>query len=938
MAQVKVKILGDATSLERSFKHAATAAHGFNRAIGGISFGTLAKVGGAIAGLDLLAKTVRAGVSEFADQQKATAQTQAVLKSTGAAANVTAKQVDALAASISNYSGIDDEAVQAGENMLLTFVQIQNRVGKTNDIFAQATKATADLSVAMGIDMKKAALQVGKALNDPERGYARLQRIGVAFTKSQVAAIKGFSKLGETAKAQKVILAELTKEFGGSARALGDTIPGKLKRLQETFKNLAGSIVGQLAPAFDVALGSLLKFSDELTKAKGLRAKFDVVFDTTKNLAGKLQSTLSAAVAAVDWDAVWAKATGIGDGLQARIEQVDFSRVGERIGQGIADSIKKAASATKEIAGRISDVIAAIDFVALGKKIGPGLAAAMVMAFVTLTDPMFWIKNWDLALAVAASVFTKGIGRIAGKLGVSLALAVAVPLERLSPRIAAALVYPLRAAGKAAADGVVAIVGIVERLSPRIAAALLRALVALPGHVVAPLAALARVVADKFKALGTVSRFVVKVLGIQAVIDTVVGLARDVSGVFARLGAFIGGALDAAWEVLKKNALRAALEIVEPFNIKLLGHSLIPGMDSLVKSIKGKLDETAAPAKAAGESMATSYLLGAQSQFDAFAFQLPVPQKPAGSTNRSVAVNTTTTPSTGTGKGAGITAAQRNTWFDASIKRSLDIVADITSVQGQIAALKKVAATIVGKISVTKDKTRRLNLGDQLRAVQRQMRGLYDGVATDLQASLVDLSDKLKLAEAKALGTATNIDDIRVYLGQLKELRGKFAKATSDGVRAQIQSAINSVKDALAGVLSSNKELDRLDKIQSGRQAGRALEDAQAQMHEAKMLGGPIGIKLATRALEDAKLEMARMKAQGINVGFSKRPGSAFPDPGGYRPAGPTTITVNINGANQSPEQIAKQVIAALQKKGRQGVSQHRGTAGGINRNAGIPA
>ena len=38
------------------------------------------------------------------------------------------------------YSGIDDEAIASGENLLLTFKNIRNEVGKGNKIFDQATE------------------------------------------------------------------------------------------------------------------------------------------------------------------------------------------------------------------------------------------------------------------------------------------------------------------------------------------------------------------------------------------------------------------------------------------------------------------------------------------------------------------------------------------------------------------------------------------------------------------------------------------------------------------------------------------------------------------------------------------------------------------------------------------------------------------------------
>src|SRR6266542_2279421 len=75
---------------------------------------------------------------KFEESQKVANQTGAVLKSTGGAAHVTAKQVSGLADAISQKSGIDDEAIQSGENMLLTFKNIRNEAGRGNDIFNQS--------------------------------------------------------------------------------------------------------------------------------------------------------------------------------------------------------------------------------------------------------------------------------------------------------------------------------------------------------------------------------------------------------------------------------------------------------------------------------------------------------------------------------------------------------------------------------------------------------------------------------------------------------------------------------------------------------------------------------------------------------------------------------------------------------------------------------
>jgi phage-related protein len=190
---------------------------------------------------------------QFEDSEKVLAQTDAVLKSTGGAANVSAKQINDLANALSKQVGIDDEAIQSGENMILTFRNIRNEVGKGNDIFTQTTQAVTDISVAMGQDMKSSAIQVGKALNDPINGLTSLKRVGVQFTEEQTHMIEQMVNHNNLLGAQKIILGELTAEFGGSAAAQA-TASGKMK---VALDNLAETVGGLLAPALTALLKAL---------------------------------------------------------------------------------------------------------------------------------------------------------------------------------------------------------------------------------------------------------------------------------------------------------------------------------------------------------------------------------------------------------------------------------------------------------------------------------------------------------------------------------------------------------------------------------------------------------------------------------------------------------------------------------------------------------
>jgi hypothetical protein len=240
---IRIKIIGDSKDFEAALGRAGKA---------GQTFGQKVQKGARIAGLALaggLAIAAKVGFDELAEGQKVAAQTNAVLKSTGGVANVTAKQVDELASSLSKKSGIDDEAIASGENLLLTFKNIHNEAGKGNDIFNQATTAALDLSVALGKDMASSSIMVGKALNDPIKGITALGRAGIQFSDKQKKMIKRLVETGDVAGAQKIILKELQDEVGGSAEAYGDTLPGQIGKAREAFANMTGSIMLMFLPA-----------------------------------------------------------------------------------------------------------------------------------------------------------------------------------------------------------------------------------------------------------------------------------------------------------------------------------------------------------------------------------------------------------------------------------------------------------------------------------------------------------------------------------------------------------------------------------------------------------------------------------------------------------------------------------------------------------------
>jgi hypothetical protein len=205
----------------------------------------------AVAGAAIGAVTAALGksVQAAAEQQKVYAQTEAVLKSTGTTANGTADDIRKLAESLQNQTAFADDAIQSGANLLLTFKNIQNQAGANNDIFDQTVAATLDVARAMGTSATGEAIRLGKALNDPVKGISALTRVGITFTDAQKEQIKALTESGDLMSAQKIILAELQSQFGGSAAAFAKTFAGQVESLNNELGDMGEEIGFIVMPA-----------------------------------------------------------------------------------------------------------------------------------------------------------------------------------------------------------------------------------------------------------------------------------------------------------------------------------------------------------------------------------------------------------------------------------------------------------------------------------------------------------------------------------------------------------------------------------------------------------------------------------------------------------------------------------------------------------------
>jgi hypothetical protein len=185
-----------------------------------------------VAGTAVAVAGLQKYVRNTIEAEKVQAQLAARIKSSHSAAGLAIGDLNKMADALQNATTFDDEAIGGAQSLLLTFTKIGR------DVFPKATEAVLDMSTALGTDLNNAALQVGKALNDPVKGVTALARAGVQFSESQKDTIKQLVETNKLAEAQAIILKELETQMGGSARAARNTLGGALTALGNSFDNL----------------------------------------------------------------------------------------------------------------------------------------------------------------------------------------------------------------------------------------------------------------------------------------------------------------------------------------------------------------------------------------------------------------------------------------------------------------------------------------------------------------------------------------------------------------------------------------------------------------------------------------------------------------------------------------------------------------------------
>lgn len=211
----------------------------------------------------------RSAVNAAIEAEQAQNKMIAVLRATGYAAGLTATELNDMADAMAASTKFDDESIRNASAVLLTFRNVQ---GET---FKQGIALAADLASVLGTDLNSAALQLGKALNDPVLGVTALSRAGVQFSEVQKDQIKNFVETNQLAKAQDMILAELTAQVGGTAEAMNTGLTKATSDLGKAFGELfealgkSGEVQGTMLVFTGAVSSALNTLTAEINKTGG---------------------------------------------------------------------------------------------------------------------------------------------------------------------------------------------------------------------------------------------------------------------------------------------------------------------------------------------------------------------------------------------------------------------------------------------------------------------------------------------------------------------------------------------------------------------------------------------------------------------------------------------------------------------------------------------
>lgn len=128
-------------------------------------------------------------------------------------------RVAAYADELEKQVAVDGEVIKASQAKLAMFDSLAATADEAGGAFDRTTAAALDMAATGFGSAESNAVLLGKALDNPTKGMARLRTAGVDFTKAEEDRIKKLQESGRLGEAQALILDKIEGKYKGSAEA-----------------------------------------------------------------------------------------------------------------------------------------------------------------------------------------------------------------------------------------------------------------------------------------------------------------------------------------------------------------------------------------------------------------------------------------------------------------------------------------------------------------------------------------------------------------------------------------------------------------------------------------------------------------------------------------------------------------------------------------------
>jgi hypothetical protein len=188
----------------------------------------------------------------------------AILRATGKDRTISTDSLVKEAMAMQKLTNVGHDEILNAQALLLTHETM------SKDVLPRATKAVLNMSKVLGIDMRGAAMAMGKASDE---NLGTLGRYGVVFSDAQKKMIKALNEAGREGEAFDIVLNKIEASVNGVAETMAKSAGGQLDAMRIQFTQFKEDIGTEVLPAVSGLAVSFKNLWESMSPDKSLSAR-----------------------------------------------------------------------------------------------------------------------------------------------------------------------------------------------------------------------------------------------------------------------------------------------------------------------------------------------------------------------------------------------------------------------------------------------------------------------------------------------------------------------------------------------------------------------------------------------------------------------------------------------------------------------------------------